>query len=91
MCAFDPNHLAKNTGDNMRQKVVNGTFCLDYIEEYCDRTGTLLPIAAAKEAANLMVRYLTKGEALEFIPKAAVEDAAMMAVLDARLLLGLTA
>ena len=75
----------------MTQQVVNKTFCLDYIEEYCDRTGTLLPTVAANEAANLMVRYLTKGEALEFIPRAAVEDAAMMAVLDAKLLLGLTA
>ena len=75
----------------MTQQVVTKTFCLDYIEEYCDRTGNPLPEIATKEAAKMMVRYLTKGEALEFIPRAAIEDAAYMAVLDAQLLLGVTA
>ena len=67
----------------MAQKVVNRTFCLDYIEEYCDRTGNYLPKVARKEASLLMVRYLTKGEIVSAIPRAALEDAAWMAVLDA--------
>lgn len=67
----------------MTQKVVNGTFCLDYIEEYCDRTGVCLPQMAVKEASKMMLRYLTKGEALELIPRQAIEDAAYMAVMDA--------
>lgn len=67
----------------MTQQVVNRTFCLDYIEEYCDRTHNYLPEVALKEASTLMIRYLTKGQAVCSIPRAALEDAAWMAVMDA--------
>ena len=67
----------------MTQQVVNRTFCLDYIGEYCDRTGIYLSEIAAVEASILMVRYLTKGQAVENVPREALEDAAWMAVTDA--------
>lgn len=67
----------------MNEKIVTRTFCLDYIEEYCDRTGNYLPEVARLEASILMIRYLTKGEAISSIPRTVLEDAAWMAVMDA--------